>query len=241
MVTARKENLSATDVGAAYVFQNNGGEWIFSTKLTASDASPSACFGQSVAIQGEYLVLGARNADPQGAGGFYLFGRDGAEWVEIAKVSPPNGKNNDQYGFCIAMSGDTVAVGARRMDLNSTMKDTGAAFVYTIKNGFPVLVTKLTASDAEALDEFGQSVAFVDDLIAVGAWKDDGKKGSLYLFRMTDGAWTEIGKIQASDGKSGDEFGYSLAANGNRIVTGAHKADFMYKDAGAAYVIPVRL
>ncbi|MBP7121339.1 MAG: hypothetical protein KBA49_08895 [Methanolinea sp.] len=71
VVTARKENLSATDVGAAYVFQNHGGEWIFSTKLTASDASPSAYFGQSVAIQGEYLVIGARNADPQGPGGFF--------------------------------------------------------------------------------------------------------------------------------------------------------------------------
>ncbi|MBP7121340.1 MAG: hypothetical protein KBA49_08900, partial [Methanolinea sp.] len=93
--------------------------------------------------------------------GFFLFRRDGgAEWVETAKVSPPNGKNNDQYGFCIAMSGNTVVVGARRTDQNSIMKDTGAAFVYTIKDGFPVLVTKLTASDAEASDEFGQSVAF---------------------------------------------------------------------------------
>jgi len=241
VVTARKEDQTSTDVGGAYVYQYTGREWMYYTKLTASDATSSAYFGQSVAIQGEYLVIGARNADPQGAGGFYLFRRDGAEWVETAKVSPPNGKNNDQYGFCIAMSGNTVVVGARRTDQNSIMKDTGSAFVYTIKDGFPVLVTKLTASDAEASDEFGQSVAFVDDLIAVSAWKDDGKKGSIYLFRMTDGTWTEIGKIQASDGKSGDEFGYSLAALGNRLVTGAHKADFMYKDAGAAYVIPVRL
>ncbi len=241
VVTARKEDQASTDVGAGYVYQYKGGKWIYCTKLIAHDANPSAYFGQSVAIQGEFLAIGARNADPQGAGGFYLFRRNGADWIEVAKVSPPNGKNNDQYGFCIAMSGETVVVGARRMDQSGTVKDTGAAFVYTITDGYPVLVTNLTASDASAVDEFGQSVAFVDDLIAIGAWKDDNKKGSIYLFRMIDGEWTEIGRIQASDGQKGDEFGYSLAAFGNRMVTGAHKADFINPDAGAAYVIPVRL
>jgi hypothetical protein len=245
VVTARKEDQSANDVGSAYVYQYEGGEWVYRTKLTAGDATPGAYFGQSVAIQGEFMVIGARNADPQGAGGFYLFRGSGSDWMEIAKVTPPNGKKNDQYGFSIALSGDTVVVGARRMDQSNTVTDTGAAFVYSLKKGFPELVTRLTANDAMPSDEFGQSVAIAGDVIAVGAWKDDvddenTNLGSIYLFRQKGGTWIQTGKIMASDGVKGDEFGYSLSAFGNRMVTGAHKADFVSKDGGAAYVFPLK-
>jgi hypothetical protein len=247
VVTARKENLEANDVGSAYVYLYEEGEWVYHTKLTASDATPGAYFGQSVAVQGENLVIGARNADPKGAGGFYLFRGFGEDWTEVAKITPPNGKNNDQYGFSIEISGDTVVVGARRMDQSNTVKDTGAAFIYSLKEGSPELVTKLTASDAMPFDEFGQSVAIAGDVIAVGAWKDDldavNEKtglGSIYLFRQKGGQWIQTGKIMASDGEMGDEFGYSLSAFGNRMVTGAHKADFIFKDGGAAYVFPLK-
>jgi hypothetical protein len=63
------------------------------------------------------------------------------------------------------------------------------------------------------------------------------KLGSVYLFRKKGGEWNETGRISASDGVAGDEFGYSLAAFGNKIVTGAHFAD---AKAGAAYVLPVK-
>ena len=71
----------------------------------------------------------------------------------------------------------------------------------------------------------------------MGAWKDDNRLGSIYLFRRKGGQWTETGKITASDGVAGDEFGYSLAAFGNTMVTGAHFAD---AKAGAVYVLPVK-
>ena len=102
------------------------------------------------------------------------------------------------------------------------------------------LVTKLTASDPSAFDEFGQSVAIAGDVIAVGTWKDDNKQGSIYLFHRMGGQWIETDRITASDGMANDEFGYSLAAFGNRMVTGAHKADYIFKDRGTAYVLPLK-
>ncbi|MDD1688054.1 MAG: FG-GAP repeat protein, partial [Methanoregula sp.] len=83
----------------------------------------------------------------------------------------------------------------------------------------------------------GQSVAIGGDVIAVGAWKDDNKQGSIYLFSRKGGQWVETGRIMASDGLANDEFGFSLAAFGNRMVTGAHKAD---SGVGAAYVLPLK-
>jgi len=157
-------------------------------------------------------------------------------WTEIAKVFPDNGKKNDQFGFTVDISGNTVAVGARRADPGS-LTDAGAVYVYSVKNDSVDFVTRLSPADAGAKDEFGQSVAIAGDTIAAGAWKDDSKLGSIYLFRRTGGQWNEAGKITASDGVAGDEFGYSLAAFGNRMVTGAHFAD---AKAGVAYVLPVR-
>jgi hypothetical protein len=241
IVTARK---TIDEEGAAYVFVNRHGTWIHQANLEANDPTKGAYFGQSVDIQGDVIAIGARNANPNGAGGFYLFRKSRDGWVEIAKVTPSDGQFDDQYGFTIAISGDVITVGARRAD-HTGAKNAGAAYVYSLKRDSVKLVTKLTASDSSAGDEFGQSIAIVGDVIAVGAWRDDitekdDNKGSIYLFHRKGGQWIETNKITASDGMAGDEFGYSLSAFGNRIVTGAHTADFISKDGGAAYVLPLK-
>lgn len=236
-VTARKTNL---EEGAAYVFVYKGGRWIHQANLEASDPTPGAYFGQSVDIQGDVIAIGARNANPNGAGGFYLFRKSGNGWIEIAKVIPSDGQVDDQYGFAIVISGDTIVVGARRADLSASKSNTGAVYVYSLNGDSVKLVTKLTASDASKGDEFGQSVAIAGDVIAVGTWKDDNKQGSIYLFSRKCGQWIEADKITASDGMAGDEFGYSLSAFGNRMVTGAHTADFISTDGGAAYVLSLK-
>lgn len=236
VVTARKEDSSTDDVGAAYVYTYEDGGWKYQTRLVAGDPSPGAYFGQSVALQDDLIVISARNADPKGAGAVYLFRGSGDEWMQIAKVTPSDGKKNDQYGFTVAISGDVMAVGSRRADPDG-LTDAGAVYVYSLRGDSADLVIRLTPHDAIAGDEFGQSVAIAGDVIAVGAWKDDTRKGSVYLFRQKGGQWIETGTITASDGRNGDEFGYSLAAFGNRMVTGAHFAD---AKAGAVYVLPVK-
>lgn len=240
VVTARKENLNAADVGAAYVFTCRGGEWTNTAKITAGDPTPGAYFGQSVAVQGGLIVVGARNADPNDAGAIYLFRESRDGWDEIAKVTPPDGKADDNFGFTVAMAGDTIAVGARRADLPGA-KDAGAAYVFSLHGNSVDLVAKLTAGDARAGDQLGQTIALAGDVIAVGANRADTEEGAdtgaIYLFRRAGNQWTEIEKVTASDGVAGDEFGYSLSAFGNRMVTGAHTAD---ATAGAAYVIPLK-
>jgi len=233
VVTARKSSL---EEGAAYVFENKGGTWIHQENLVASDPTPGAYFGQSVDIQGDLIAIGARNANPTGAGAVYLFRNNGTGWTQVAKVIPFDGKKNDQYGFAVSISGNEMTVGSRRADPDG-LTDAGAAYVYSLKGDSADLVTRLTPTDAIVGDEFGQSIAFAGDVIAAGAWKDDDKRGSVYIFRMMGGKWIETDKITASDGKTGDEFGYSIAAFGNRMVTGAHFADLK---AGVAYVLPLK-
>jgi len=192
-----------------------------------------------VAVQGNLIAIGARNADPAGAGAVYLFSRSASVWTEIEKLTPEGGKKNDQYGFTVSIAGDTIAVGARRADPDS-LKDAGAVYVYTIDGNSADLVVRLTPSDASEGDEFGQSIAIAGNVLAVGAWKDDVDaidQGSIYLFCRMGNRWVETGKITASDGMEGDEFGYSLSAFGSRMVTGAHFAD---ATAGVAYMLPLK-
>lgn len=237
VVTARKTSL---EEGAAYIFENSHGTWINTANLTASDPIPGAYFGQSVDIQGDVIAIGARNADPKGAGAVYLFRKTHDDWIQFAKVTPSDGNKNDQYGFTLAISGNTMAVGSRRADPDG-IKDAGAVYVYSLKRDSAELVTRLTPEGKSAGDEFGQSVSFVGDIIVAGAWKDDigsnTDQGSIYLFKRMGNTWIETGIITASDGTAGDEFGYSLAGYGNQIITGAH---FVDAKAGAAYVLPIR-
>jgi hypothetical protein len=240
VVTARKENIGADDVGAAYVFLYKGGRWIDEAKLTASDPAAGAYFGQSVATQGNLIAVGARNADPNGAGAVYFFHRLKNQWVETAKVPSPDGKTDDQFAFAITIEGNLIAVGARRADLPGA-KDAGAAYLFTMTGDDVTLPTKITASDAKAGDQFGQSIAMAGDVIAVGANRADidGNKdqGAVYLFQRMGNEWVEEEKLTASAGMAGDEFGYSLSAFGNLMATGAHLAD---STQGAAYVMPLR-
>jgi hypothetical protein len=131
-------------------------------------------------------------------------------------------------------------VGARRADLPGA-KDAGAAYLFTMTGDDVNLLAKITASDASAGDQFGQSIAMTGDVFAVGANRADidGYKdqGAVYLFQRMGNEWVEEEKLIASDGTAGDEFGYSLCAFGNLMATGAHLADF---EQGAVYVMPLK-
>lgn len=239
VVTARKENLGANDVGAAYVYLRQGGEWIHAATLTASDAAAGAYFGQSVAVQGNVIVVGARNADPNGAGAVYVFEGSRAGWTQVQKITPADGRSDDQFGFAVDIEGNTIAVGARRADLPGA-NNAGAAYVYVREGGVFVLETKLVAANPGANAQFGQSIAIAGDTVAVGENRADiggnTDQGAISLFRRQGGAWPVSAVLTASDGEAGDEFGYSLDAFGERLVTGAHNAD----GTGVTYVLSLK-
>jgi hypothetical protein len=239
VVTARKENLGANDVGAAYVYLRQDGAWAHATTLTADDATPGGYFGQSVAVQGDLIAVGARNADPNAAGAVYVFEGSLDDWTEVQKIAPFDGEADDQFGFAVDLQGSTLAVGARRADLPGA-NNAGAAYVYAREGGVFVLEAQLLADDPGAGAQFGQSIAIAGNTVVVGANRadvgEDQDQGAVYLFRRTGGEWPAAGIITAPDGEAGDEFGYSLDAFGDRLVTGAHTAD----GTGVAYVVPVR-
>ena len=221
------------------------------SRLTASDGADSDRFGSAVAVDGGTAVVGAPQDDDNGvnSGSAYVFTRDplSGEWSQPIKLTASDGDTSDEFGYSVAVHGDTIVVGARQLDYQSggqIVSRPGAAYVFTRPDGGWVATStaaKLTDSDGKENDWFGYSVAVHESTIVVGARGYDGKKGAAYVFTKSDGGeWTSTStaaKLTASDGAGSDYFGHSVAVHGGTIVTGAyrHKANGI-SNTGAAYV-----
>ena len=238
-----------TDSGAAYVFTRSSptAPWSWLARLTASDANAVDEFGIAVAVDGDTIVIGARQDDTRN-GSAYVFTKVSGVWSQKAKLTASDAAADDEFGISVAVHGNTIVVGAHQDDDATNGDNSGSAYVFTKPvNGWATATetAKLTASDAAADDEFGNSVAVHDETILVGAHQNDSNKGAAYVFTKPESdGWadaTETAKLTASDAAANDELGISVAVHGDTIVVGAHKYDVDHNgtsipNAGAAYV-----
>jgi len=248
VVGAPENNTGGSDAGAAYIFarhQGGSNQWGFVQRLTASDAASDDEFGNAVSIDGDTIVVGAHDDNDRGSdsGSAYVFERTGTNWTQVRKLTASDGSSDDEFGYSLAVQGDTLVVGAR--DHNGAGSDSGAAYVFDRHQGGTNQwgqVKKLTASNPSSDDHFGTSVALDRDLIVVGSPSDnalDTDSGSAYLFRRHQGGsnqWGQIKMLLASDGADSDRFGRSVGVDGDNVVVGASGSNARGSDSGAAYL-----
>ncbi len=215
-------------------------------KLTASDGAERDDFGRSVAVSGDTIVVGANLDDS----GFSSFGDEGSAYVfvkpvggwagaltETAKLTASDGEELDGFGLSVAVSGDTVVVGAR--EHLRDRPDSAYVFVKPPGGWVGVLTetAKLTPSDRLL---FFTSVAVSGDTVVVGAAIADFIPDSAYVFVKPPGGWvdaTEDAKLTASDGAVFDSFGVDVAVGGDTVVVGAFEDDIGDNlEQGSAYV-----
>jgi hypothetical protein len=266
----------ATDSGAAYVFIRSGGLWsqqayLKPPVLGSSRAGTGYEFGWSVAISGDTVAVGAYdepssstgiNSSPidgaAGAGAAYVFARSGGVWTQQAYLKPAavgTSQANDHFGAAIAVSGDTVVVGAFQEDssstgINSTPNEAaggaGAAYVYARSAGVwsqqAYLKPAAVGPQGQAGHLFGTSVAVSGDTVVVGANHESsstqginttpndaaGSSGAVYVFTRNAGAWSQQAYVKPSGvgvTQVGDNFGISVALSGDTMVVGADGED----------------
>jgi predicted amidohydrolase len=231
------DGAAGIDQGSAYVFVRSGGVWSQQQKLEASDASVRDFFGNSVAISGDTVVVGAPLDDAvgdEGQGSAYVFVRNGGVWSQQQKLEASDAGIADLFGQAVAISEETVVVGAPFDDgAGGFGFDQGSAYVFVRSGGIWSQQQKLEASDAGERDNFAfQSVAINGDTVVIGADFDDGaagaEQGSAYVFVRSGGVWSQQQKLEASDASANDRFGLAVAISGDTIVVGA------FGDTGAA-------
>jgi hypothetical protein len=269
VIAARGEDSSATGVngeqndnntgesGAVYVFRKDSDDvWQQEAYLKASNTGADDWFGWAVAVYGDTVVVGAYKEDSSATeidgdqtddnatgynGAAYIFVRDtDGAWRQEAYLKASNSEPFDEFGYSVAIWGDTVAVGARWENGDGSSEDnndcsySGAVYVFTRDNGVWSQEAYLKASNPDNNDSFGSSVALYEDTLVVGAIKEDGDgsddsnndiiySGAAYVFERENGVWSQTAYLKASNSGAGDWFGWSVAVSGDTIVVGADK------------------
>ena len=210
VIGALGDGANGVFAGAVYVLTREAGVWTEQQKLTASDGASMDFFGNSIAVDGNTMLIAADGGGVlDGPGSVYVFTRSAGIWTEQQKLSPSDGGVNDEFGLSVSVDGSTAVIGSHWHD--AVGEDSGAAYVFTRSAGVWTEQQKLTPSDATAIDEFGESVAVDGDTVVVSAWLDDengDNSGSIYVFTRSAGVWTERLKLLASDGRAEDHLGY---------------------------------
>jgi hypothetical protein len=161
-----------------------------------------------------------------------------ASVVQTAELLASDRERSDQFGFAVAIDGDTIAVGAP-FDDNANGQLAGTVYVYEFDGAGWTEVQKLTASDGGHQERFGWAVDLEGGRMVVGA--DLGttggvSTGAVYVFECDGSVWTETAKLTASDGAGGDGFGIAVALDGDTLLVGAPRDDDRGSSSGAAYV-----
>lgn len=261
-------------VGAVYVFTRVGTTWTQEAYIRSSNAGGSSArfdspdaFGSRVVVSGDTLAVGAPGEDSNAvgvngnqsdnsaldSGAVYIFARSGGAWSQQAYVKASNAEAGDGFSR-VALVGDTLVVGAPGEDSNAvgvngnqsdnTAIDSGAVYVFTRSGGLWQQESYVKASNTEAGDEFGDSVAVEGEMLSVGAWKEDSastgvngdqfnngavNSGAVYLFTRHEGAWRQQAYIKPHAPQFTNSFvqlrfgsfGSSLGSSAGTLAIGA--------------------
>jgi hypothetical protein len=200
--TASSDN-SNSNSGAAYIYQRTAGNWTQQAYIKASNNNAGDRFGNEVSLDNNTFVVGAPLEDSNqititngtsasadnsavDSGAAYVYIRSGSTWSQQAYLKAPNAEAGDQFGYCVAISGDTIAVGAMLEDSSQTTitngstasadnsaVDSGAVYVYARAGSTWSQQAYIKASNAGPSDQFSKCLSLNGDTLAVGARYED--------------------------------------------------------------------
>ena len=246
VIAAALDNTGASDAGSAYVYDLSSGTPALPV-ATLNNPSPAVNdqFGGSLTISGTRVLVGAYLDDTGAtdAGSAYVYEvSSGTPTVPILALNNPGLAVNDQFGTTVAVSGNLMVVGAPYDDTGAA--DAGSAYVYDLTSGTPTMpIFTLNNPGAEVSDYFGISVAISGQRVVVGAHGDNTgavNAGSAYVYDLSSGTSTvPVATLNNPSPVLNDNFGWSVAISGTRVVAGAYFDDTDATNAGSAYVYEV--
>jgi hypothetical protein len=256
-INGNQSNNSAGAAGAVYVFVRVGSAWFQQAYIKASNTGASDNFGVDLALSGNTLVVGASSEDSasvgvngaQGSnaapesGAAYVFVRSGSTWSQQAYLKASNTESFDGFGFTVAVSGDTVLVGAGGEDSNANavngnqsnnlLTSAGAAYVFVRSGTTWSQQAYLKPANAGALDIFGHQVAIDGDVAVVASREEQSaatgingdasdnslfSAGAAYVFARTGSTWSQQAYVKPSNTSAGDVFAFAIDLSGDTLV-----------------------
>jgi hypothetical protein len=221
-------NASATSVGAVYTFKRNGSTWTPEVCFGSTNWQRNAMFGDAVAVQGDYAVVGAFNeTNGTGHGAIYLFARSGSNWIQQARVIDPIGKLYDYFGAAVAIWSNDVVVGAPQAGYDNVTN--GLAFFYHIDETTMNLIMNSMIQYPPSAGEFARSVRIGADFAVLGG-------DCAYVCFKNGTNW--VRQIRYKVG-TGERFGYSVDVSGPTVTAGAPYDSTAAAAAGAVWIYEI--
>jgi hypothetical protein len=232
-------NPAIANAGASYIFYRLSGSppnhWGVQSQVYCETPEANSYLGYAVGISGYYVVCGAYAYEADGSGAGFIYQRNGTIWGsgspnhENWKLNASDAAANDNFAWSVSISEGYMLIGTYNN-----------ASIYAFKwNGSDWNeIDILTADGIVVGDRFGSAVGIAGNVAVVGAYNKETGRGSAYMFKMINDKWIQEDLIWGKDSAAGDNFGYSVAVDGDYAVIGAYKHD---GEAGAVYVFERRL
>jgi len=237
-------------LGAVYIYRRTSNAWMLEARLDNPSGVQAESFGNSVAIDGDTLVVGAFGESSDGAtgssassGAAYVFEYSGGTWTPFATLKASNFGAYDYFGERVAISGDTIVVGATGESsdpsigpADDSFYNAGAAYVFTRGSSTWQEQAMLKASNADYYDYFGAAVSVSGDTVVIGAPGESSsattingdetnnasyENGAAYVFTRTGTSWTRSAYLKAATGEDYDRFGAAVALSGDTVAVAA--------------------
>lgn len=239
IVGALIDDTNGSFEGAAFIYKRSNGTWTQQVKLTPTDTESLLNYAQSVAISGDYAIVGNFDASDVAhrAGSAYIYKRNGESWILQSKITASDAEVNEIFGRSVSISDDYAIIGAPLDDDAGVFS--GSAYIFKRVGDNWVEQTKILANDANAQSYFGQSVSISGDRAIIGSPFDDDNEedsGAAYLFFRSGDDWIQNEKIRASDPEENDRFGWSVGLSGDYAIVGAYRNDDSGTNSGSAYI-----
>lgn len=241
--------------------------------IKASNAEASDQFGSSVSLSGDTLAVGALDEDSNqttitngttasgnnstsDSGAVYVYKRTGTTWAQEAYIKAANAGASDRFGWSLNLSQDTLTVGAYYEDSSQTTitngttassdnsaSDSGAVYVYKRTGTTWAQEAYVKAANANAGDQFGNSISISGDTLTVGAFGERSNQttitngtsassdnsaigsGAVYVYKRSGTSWAQEAYIKAVNSEAFDYFGYSVSLSGDTLTVGAYNED----------------
>ena len=214
--------------GRVYLYKRVFGAWDHHQEIQASDGSDSNLFGISVSINEKNVVVGAPWRDTGGAvysgyiGGVYMFTQQGETWTEDIILTASDMTSGDRFGWSVAISGDTLLVGAPGKDI-----ERGAAYVFVLaEDGSWDEGTRLIPRNGTFSGyEFGWLVSLSGDSALIGSRYES----VAYIFHRMNGVWQEEAQLVPTNGEASyySQPSFDWAISGDTAMIGSPHDDDM--------------
>ncbi|WP_436517969.1 DUF5018 domain-containing protein [Ekhidna sp. To15] len=243
------------DAGAAYIFERNAsGVWNEVKKIVASDRDNEVYYyGESVAISGNYIAIGAPEASSlaedgvtllEQTGAIYVYERDGSgEWNEVTKAVASDRDEYDYMGYTIDIDGETLVVGNENKGIGSESQE-GVVYVFSRTAAGVWEESSILTPDVRFSEQsFGRSVRLSDGSLAIGSYFDEVEENNgIYIFTQSGSDWIESDIVAPTVYENSTSFGEIFDLDGKELVVGEPYANFdseganSMTNAGAAYI-----